>query len=253
MKESLKKGGYKICHIQEKMDINDSEIKSLEELASEDCHILFDTCVISRPLGNSTKFLEGKIIKEKADFYEKNNNFLDELIRYIVNKGNFFVTSYIIKEIVNHNSYHYKKAIRKEGGCRDRELLRLRRLFKREEQNKRRVANAFIDNDKLIILEGEMKKLYEKVSEKYQGLIEEYGLSNVDFDFLITGITLAMTSNPVIFLSNDYKIFHARNRILKREKIDEKMIRFFVREDFFSFRSLFYHKCHKFEQLLGGS
>ena len=235
------------------MDVtNNSGIKTLEELASEDCCILFDTSVIT-PLGKGKEFFDSKTIKEKADFKEQNSNFLHELVRHIANKGNFFVTGCVLEEIGNRRNYDYKKTIRREGACKDRELLRLRRLIKRGEQEQRRVLNAFIDNDKVVILEGEMKKLYDRISEKYQMFIGKYSLSHADFDFLLTGITLAMASIPIIFVSNDYKIFYARDDILEDENIKEKDVSFLTRVDFFKFRPLFYHKHPKIEQLLGGS
>lgn len=226
--------------------INNSEIKSLEELASEDCRILFDTSAIINPLGKGRKYFDFKAVREKADFKEQNNNFLRDVTSYIINKGNFFVTGYVLEEISNYPNYDYKKIIKKEGHCRDKELLRLRRMIKKEEQNKRRMVNAFIDNNKLVVLEDEMKKLYERISEKYQGLKEKYKLSDTDFDFLLTGITFAMASVPVIFVSNDYKIFYARNKILRGNCLEEHDVRFFTRVDFFKFNPLrFFNKIPK--------
>ncbi|MFH1311005.1 MAG: hypothetical protein ABIH65_01215 [Nanoarchaeota archaeon] len=235
------------------MDINNSEIKSLEELTSEDCHILFDTSVIICPLGKNKEFFENRKEKAKADFLEKNNEFLNEMKEYILNKNNFFTTDSVIKELYSHHHYNYMKMIRRAGGHKDRELLRLRRMINKEQKEQRKIISAFTDNDKLIILEGEMGNIYDRIFEKYQKLIKENGLSYTDFDFLITGITLSMTSNPVIFVSNDYGIFHARNRILQKENLEEKDSRFFIRTNFFEFRSLYYCKHPKIEQLSGSS
>ena len=233
--------------------INNPEVKSLEELASENCSILFDTSIIISPLGKKRGFFDSKRIKEKADFIEENNNFIQEMRKYVINGNNFFTTTPVIEEIYNRSHYNYKKKIRKDWLSKGKELLRLRRLIKKEEQEKTRLKNAFVDNRKLIMFEGETKKLYERVSEKYQKVIGEYSLSHTDFDFLMTGITLAMTSNPVIFVSNDYKILYARNKILERDHLEEQNVRFFTRIDTFKFMPLFYHKSHKIEQLSGGS
>lgn len=221
--------------------IENSEIKTLEELTSENCCILLDNSIIN-PLGKGRKNMDFDEIKEKADFTEENNKFLSELTESIINKRNIFTTNYILEEIGNCNHYNYVKIIKKNGSCENRELLRLRRMIKKEEQGKRKLINSFVENNKVAIFEGETKKLYEEIFKKYQQFTWEYNLSNTNLDFLATGITFSMTSGPVIFMSNNYKLLYARNRILKTENLKEQDARFFTRIDFFKFNHLFYHK-----------
>ena len=232
---------------------NNSGIVTLEELAYKGNYVLFDTSAIISPLGKGMSHIDDKIIKEKADFKEENNNFLDKMTKYIISNGNFFATSYVLEEIIKIKHYNYKKKIRKEGSCRNHELLRLRRLIKMEEYSKKRIVNSFIDNNKVILIEHVNKNIYDNLIKKYHKFIDEYNLNHTDFDFLLTGMTLVAASNSVIFVSNDYKIFHARNRILKREKIEEQNAQFFTRIDFLKFQQLFYYKNHKIEQLSGSS
>lgn len=222
------------------------ELRSLEELASEDCCILLDTSIM-KPLGKDRKDICFGKTKEKADLTGPNNNFLHELADYIINHNNLFTTINVIEEICNIEHYNYKKMIKLDGQCRNRELLRLRRLIMGEEKKRMRVVNAFKDNNKLMVLKDEMECTYNRMFEEYQRFMGEsdLSLSHTDLDFLLTG--------PVIFLSNDYKIFYARNYILEKEKLEEQKARFFTRADFFGFNLLSYHKHPQIKQLSGGS
>ena len=234
--------------------INILEFKSLEELASEDCHILLDASIMN-PLGKSRKDICFGKTKEKADFTEENNKFIHEIGDIIINNSHFLTTNLVIEELSNTKHYNYKKMIKLDGQCGDKELLRLRRFISEEEKSRRRVVNAFIENNQVVSLKDEMKCMYDRMFKEYKRFMGEYNLnlSYKDLDFLLTGITLALLDKPMIFLSNDYKIFYARNKILGKESLEEQKVRFFTRVDFFKFKLLTYHKHPQIKQLSGGS
>ena len=216
-------------------------IKSLESLAKENSLVLWDTSAISCPIFKSNFLKQIKCHKEKerehADFREKNNIFIHNVGEYIKSR-NFFTTNFVLEEIGAGGHYGYKQMIKREGCCRNRELLRLRRAIKEERHEKGKVINAFTDNNKIILLDDEKRRVYFTASKKYQNFKTKYELSDTDFDFLITGLSLAATSRPVIFLSNDLKIYHARNEIVEDMNLNRNDARFFIRDRIFEFREI---------------
>ncbi len=214
-----------------------SEIKTLEELSLEGCPVLVDTSVIMSPLGRN----RGDYTSTKGKFYftGKNREFLIKVRKYIENGSKFYITELIRQEIRGGRSYPYRKIIREEGGCKYRKLLDLRRLIVKEEKDKGRLAESFRDNNRIIILNKEEEKFYKELSNKYERTRKRYSLSSTDFDLLLKGVVLALMSNPISLLSNDYSIFYLRNKLLNENYyLIERDIRFFKRKGFFDFESL---------------
>ncbi len=215
-----------------------SEIKTLEKFSLENRLLIVDTSIIIGPLGQKRNGLR---LKEQIDFTEKNKDFLIEIEEYLENGSRFYTTELILKEIYE--------------GCRCKKSLDPYGLIEDEGKERERLAESFRDNKKIIILDGNKKDLYDCISKKYKGIGKERGLSYADFDLLMKGLTIAITSNPVDLLSNDYPIFFARNDILqeinsKRRKIYNKNfgdddIGFFNRIGFSEFERLVMKQSYK--------
>ena len=227
-----------------------TEIRTLEELASEESLVLFDTSATD-VLGKNRRNLEFHTEQELTQFTRDGIQFLIELRKYI-KESNFFITNPVFEELEYKEHYPYKKIIRKEGQCKNRELLELRREIRRFIREQGRTLTAFYDNQRVLppfrtceenkpanfFLDEKKKKLYEELHRRYLELRRKYELSDANYDFLITGITLAKTSTPVIFLSNDYNIFYARNAIVRDNLTSKQSARFFTRIGLFEFRGL---------------
>jgi hypothetical protein len=211
-------------------------------MASENCRFIFDTSTIVSVLGKDSPDCPLDTIEKRKDFLDKSSEFLRKIRGYIASRHNLLTTTFVLEELLSRKTYHYKKSIKKEGQCGDRNLLNLRRAIKENERERRRVANAFNDNQRILVLNDGMRRIYDEKSAEYSALREKYGLSETDFDLLIKGMALAMASKPAVLVSNDFKIFHARNEIIK-DNFGNKpyLIRyagFLVRRDYFRFERL---------------
>jgi len=265
-----------------------SEIKTLKKLSLENCSVLFDTTVIMHPLGKSRGDFSD--IKDKIDFIKDNIGFLVETRQYIERGSNFYITEPVRKEIREGDSYsrsHLERIIRREGQCENKGLLKLRRLIVEKKEEKGRLTESFRNKNKIITFgrneeefynmifkkyreSGEKifstigdnnpeqisfeKEIYNCVFIKYLEIGEKHDLSYADFDLLMKGLSLSITSNPVILLSNDYSIFYARNDILQEinsrgrkiynKNFGEEDIGFFNRIGFSEFESLVMKNSH---------
>jgi len=213
------------------------EFKTLEELSLENCPVLFDTSVIVQPLRKGKSDLEYKQVEEKTYFVNENLKFIRQMTGYIKEKKNFLTVRSVIDELSRGNAYGYKKGVKKRGSFRNRPLLKLCRAIRAEEKERRKLIDSFLENERIIKLDEE-KEVYSIVYNKYLGILEEFNLSDTDINFFLTGITLAMTSTPVILVSNDFGILKARNRMLVNACLDEESIRFYCRSNFLEFRLL---------------
>jgi len=222
-----------------------SEIKTLDDLAEENCSVLFDTSVVVGPLGQNRRDLR---LKGKIEFTEKNIEFLRDIIKYVENGSEFYITKPVLEEIDKGSFYTYKKAIKKGKARGNKILLKFRRLLVEEGKEKRKLVKCFKYNNKIINFDENEGVLLNRALEKYSDIQEKYELEDTDFDFLINGLTIAITSNPVDLLSNDYHIFYARNDVLQKINFRERKIynknfwgediRFFNRIGFLDFEEL---------------
>ncbi len=208
-----------------------SEIKTLKDLSLENRLLIVDASAIMAPLGTNRENLR---LKEKINLTEGNKRFLGDMIKYIENGSNFYITQPVLEEI--YEGCKYKKTSDPYG------------LIEEEEKERERLADSFKDNKKIIVLDRNKEDMYVCISEKYKWIGKKRGLSCADFDLLIKGLTLSITSKPVKILSNDYHVFYARNDILQRinshekkiynRELGDKDIGFFNRIGFFDFKSL---------------
>jgi len=227
IKEFLKKGG---CKMQK------NHLKSLDELAKQD-FVLIDTNIFSSPLGGYKDLVN---IKEKLISVEKDCEFLILMKNLVEEKGNFYITHLVFEEIQSC-SYNFKKSIRKNRGSqkKNRDLLELRRKLRERCKITRSLANSFQENDRIIGLREDEQLIYDSLCKKYNRNKKEYGLSDTDFDFLISGVTIAKTkSKYVTLVSNDFGIFKARTGIVKKENLSFKNLRFFIRESLYDFKMI---------------
>jgi len=89
-------------------------------------------------------------------------------------------------------------------------------MKKIEEHNceRKRLADLLAYKRKVIQLDESEKERYDKLKTDHPNIPRDYGLSNVNLDFLITGVVLAQGNNTAL-LSNDFGINEARKELLK--------------------------------------
>lgn len=208
---------------------------SLEGFALGKCPTLFDTSVL---LNYFTENKNSRTLAEKIAKIEKHYNFFSLMQNYIGKGSNFYITPLISEELQAGHSYSLKKNIKRMGFCRNRELLKLHRKEREGYKKQRRLVETFRDNNKILELREGEKIFYQIFYNRYIELKEKYNLSEADFDFLISGMTLARARCSVTLVSNDLGIFHARGDIWKEKTRWPKKLKFFVRRDFLDFEKI---------------
>lgn len=206
---------------------------SLENLASAEYPVLFDTSVLlsyytsnHNPRTLSEKFVEAK---ERYDFFVLIQN-------YIKKESNFYITPLVLAELQNDRlGFCYKKEIKKNSFFRNSELLKLHRQRRDKFKQQRRLYSTFQDNNKILKLEKEEKNIYDFIYTRNLGLKEKYKLSETNLDFLVSGAVLAEAGKVVALVSNKQGIFYARKDIMMEENLEFKKVKFFVRENFSNF------------------
>jgi len=233
MKEYIRKAGYKMINQIEGI------YKTLEEIAKRD-FVLFDTSSLSNPLKVSQS-IDSASINEKIIMFEENFQFFCLMKEYLEKGTHFYITQLVFNEI-QAGGYSLKKNIKKHhlrGNIeKNRALLDFRRKLREKCKENRSLANLFQDYERVVKLNSNEQQIYDFFYNKYLILKYNYDLSETDFNFLISGISLAKTGKYVTFVSNDFDIFKARRRIVKSEDMLYKTTRFFIRKSFLDFEMM---------------
>ncbi|MBA7524775.1 hypothetical protein ES705_16917 [subsurface metagenome] len=208
---------------------------SLEGLALRKCPVLFDTSVL---LNYLTKNKNSRTLAEKIAKIEEHYNFVSLMQNYIGKGSNFYITPLISEELQAGYNYSIKKNIKRMGFCRNRGLLKLHRKERESYKEQRKLVETFRDKNKILELREGEKIFYQIFYNRYIEFKEKYNLSEADFNFLISGMTLAKARCSVTLVSNDLGIFHARGDIWKEETRWPKKFKFFVRRDFLDFEKI---------------
>lgn len=186
---------------------------SLEEFAQKQYPILLDTSALI--ILDKSKIPTN--IEKQFPIIEAYYNSLLLMKKYIKKGSNFYITPLVSKEFQAKN-YNCCK------------LLRSYRKINNYEEEKD-LINVFQDNNKILQFQGIKKNLYDILCERYINLGRGYGLSDANFESLISAITLAKKRISVALVSNDKGIFNARIDILTREHLWSGKVEFFTRNN----------------------
>lgn len=218
--------------------MEDGRTKNLEEIAvdSEERFFLFDTCALIGPLGKGIRDLECERVKDKTHILQKNEYFMREIRNYLETGKNFLVTDLVLEEFDDFKHYSYGESVKKPNGAIDRRLLLLRKKIKDQEMEKEKLVKSLRESESVLNLSGKPEEIYYNyLSGRYKDIAYNYNLSGPDFDFVLTGVSLALSNKNAALVSNDYQSMHAWNEIVIEENIDEQNLNFFTRVDFFNF------------------
>jgi len=210
--------------------------QTLEEVVSKYRIFLIDTSALSYYFGDNQDPIS---IKEKMIVFEEQHQFTTILIDYIRKGLPCFTTSSVLEESQIKEYYPYKKIIKNRRTQQDRELLDFSRKIRDTQKERRKLIITFQENDRILELNENEQILYNIFDEKYAILKGKYKLSDVDFDFLVSGVVIAQTRESSALLSNDIRgIANAWNYILRKEKISHKKFGFVSRRGINDFEIL---------------
>ncbi len=215
--------------------------QTLEEIASKYQIVLMDSSVLIHYLGGE-QYKSFFSFEKKGIALEEEHQCRIMLMDYLNKKGlPCFITSSVLEEFQAGDNYPYKKMIKRDssyknarlipkaGSDKARKLLKLRRKIKDAQKGRRKLINTFQENNRVLELNESEHNLYNIFDKTYSGLLSYYGLSKVDFDFLLSGAVTSKIRESSALISNDFGLVRAWNYIRKKEKISSEQFGFVIR------------------------
>ena len=220
------------------MDLKETiKLEVLEDISLDYEFILVDNSVFQEILMSSSysQTDEGKLahchIQQKCIEFWKEN-----LQKY----NNCYTIQGVLEELKKGTDYDYKEIIKRK--CPPKKspyLSKLRRTIRDVCKERSRLIRYLEDEGRILKLNEKEQGLYKNLFEKYKKCGDYYGLSEVDFNLLISGAVVAQTREPSAIISNDITgLARTWNFFLKKENISREKFGFFVREDISLFRRL---------------
>jgi predicted nucleic acid-binding protein len=214
---------------------------TLDNLTEEGNKVLFDTSAISNYL---QEYRSGNLV-QRTERSIANTQFIETLIQKTEDGCNFYVTRMILNELFARN-YNLKKRIKQNdrnrmpGEKSSRAILDFQRQANNEARTQRRLACLLQDSERVLQLNEREKIIYHQLSRSYSWMEERYGLSQPDFDFLISGNALAYdNSGKVILVTNDIRgIVRAGGALMNMERILGSSVVYLARKGPSSFEIL---------------
>lgn len=203
---------------------------SLYALAQEECPILVDTCVMDSASSHTSNF------RGKRESWDMKIEFLDFFMDQLRQRGNFYFTSRVIREFTippDYSSFtntsHFQNFKKLCDNC----------------HTKRIECAIEIENLNRILRFGRAEQEYlDYLSKENWKLKRNWSLSDVDYDFLLSGIVL-LSGEPikegeekkVIGLTNDTNMHLAWESLMARLGISEEKFRLYRRTTFEAFEA----------------
>ena len=213
------------------IDINNPP--TLGDIVAKYSVILIDTSALCNCLGNKQNLTS---IEEKSIACEESYK-CTSVLRDYLNKGfPCFTTFPVLEEFQARDHYNYKKVIKKSGHQQNRKFLDFSRKIRDAQKEQRKLIITFQEKDRILKLKENEQILYNTFDKNYTMLKEQYNLSDVDFDLLISGAVISQTRESSVLVSNDMRgIFPAWRYILRKGKITFKRFGFVSRRGINSF------------------
>ena len=211
---------------------------SLEEISQNYPFILIDTCSLFTSNG---KYEPSDIpISEKLKNVKKESKALKTFISFIKKDFPIYITRGIKEESFKNSHYSYKSSIKrldfplqKDYISKEhhRKLVEIHRGIRESIRTRNKIKELLEEKNRIFSPEQNELLVYKKLKSENFHLKNECGLSKVDFDFLISGLTLTYERDPVALISNDSGINNAWQNLLSREGIPRDCLGFFMRKD----------------------
>jgi len=194
---------------------------SLENLAREYKGVLIDSSALIGLIGQKKLTW-----KEEFNFTVRKINKITETymltkVSDMVEDGSLiYVTEGVLEEVVGDSDI-----------CVRRNKWRrvVLKFLKKSQGKQRRFFQTMSEQEKVLDFSERENPLYERFATKYGFLKKRYCLTEVDFDFLISGLTFCFNKNPFALVSNDFGIYGAFLDLKVRERIPSELLRFFNR------------------------
>lgn len=200
----------------------------LESLLNSSDLFLFDTSGFS---GNERYYQSREEARECILKKVKNNSVLIKKIRESILKkgsnGRFYITPGVRHELIK-SGFPYSKKIKRRTH-QERIFLESWRAIREISKETRALAEEFYEQNKVIDIT--QTEQYQLAFEEHFLYMDSIGMSEVDKEFLITGIVLSKYRD-ICLVSNDFRhILFARDEICEIEKINNDQLKFYKNEE----------------------
>ena len=91
---------------------------------------------------------------------------------------------------------------------------------------------------KILKFDEKEQNRYNQFCKDYSNIEKDYGIGNVDFDLLISGLTTSQTRGSSALISNDFGIVRAGRYLSRKESFSKEKFGFFRREEVDTFKTL---------------
>lgn len=214
--------------------LREESIETLDSIISNYNFIFLDNSALnSLELG---KGIELKKFIKRYEYYKDQNDFVTFLVKNF-NILNFYLPILMFEEIQSaaNNHFPYKEIIKKSGGKISRIGLENNRLIRDTIKKRKRFLDRLKNEERVFSFNGVEKNLYKELYNNYLNIQKYHGLSESDYDFLISGTVVSLKKGTTALLSNDFHILYAWKIILEDRKISNEQLGFFIRKKYLNF------------------
>ncbi len=202
------------------------KLLTLEEISRKNITLL-DTNIISSNLPGNRRPISQKSILE----LQEGVNYYTELLDLSKKGHNIYITNGIFNESRAFADYLITNSSKNGSRGRKNELGRKNQSLRSQ------IFNLLEDKGKIIKLnEGETIE-YELFDQACQQIKNHYGLSNIDWDFLLSGLVMSRNRGNVSLISNDNGIVESWRAFIACECVNPYVLNFFSRKEIHSFVS----------------
>ena len=204
----------------------------LEEVVSNFENIILDTSSIGGYLGKSSFDFGYEKGREKV--FEDNHELYKRILEYLDKDKHIFITKKVFDELSGFFKYSYSKNIKVLTKISHRlpnyrEQLEFHRRLNGFVKDLRKLVHSFETNLGILNLSKDQGEIYETLQNSYDYLIEEYKLSDTDFDLLLSNFILAGKEGSCALISNDLPMAYSYNKIMKELNLSNGDLGFFLR------------------------
>jgi len=197
------------------------KLQTLEEVVSKNKIVLMDSSVLSN------------CFKRKGDLYSAKEEHRARIVLtdYLKKGLSFFITHSVFEESQATQPYPYESIIGRVT-AQNRNASKLFKYIENSHKEIIELGRLFQKKDRVFNLNESEHNLYDVLHETYYGFLSSYGLSGVDFDFLLHGTVVSKTrhKSTALICNDTTGIYPAWQHIKRQENISPEQLGFFIRK-----------------------
>lgn len=210
---------------------------SLDHLVTSNTAVILDSSAMSHLNSPDSNPLHNKSDKG----IKIQNKSITKLIELSEEVDNIYITLGVCEELIPQSlirclevtTQHIGSIIGKDAKHQQARTRKKRRNYIRIKRKREEIMEFLESRGR--VLDFSDKEEYEKIDINCRKIKEYCNLSDVDWDFLISGILLSRQKSPVCLVSNDFGILEAYKLCLECGLFQERDLTFYFRTSFQSY------------------